>query len=310
MRISNWNGRQLSQLMLGTVQFGMPYGVANQTGQPSYDQVVSIVAAAVEGGVNCFDTAAMYGNSEEVIGRVLRELGIANEVTVVTKVRALDPVERSDAKLASAAIEQSIDQSRKRLQLDCLPVVLFHREPDAAHSDVLCDLRERGWIGALGVSCDNPPGPACKFATSGHFSALQIPSNILDRRHLRSGVFGEAKTHDVALFIRSVYLQGLLLMPEQAIPEGLKDVIPARRKLDAITHDAGLTMSELAVRYMLSQSGVTCVITGVETVEQVKENVAIFERGPLTSDLLAEIDRTTPELSERILTPGLWPPRT
>ena len=81
MLTSTWNNEQLSRLMLGTVQFGMPYGVANRTGQPSYPDVVAILAAAVEGGVNCFDTAAAYGTSEDVLGRALRELGIADRVT-------------------------------------------------------------------------------------------------------------------------------------------------------------------------------------------------------------------------------------
>ena len=158
--------------MLGTVQFGMPYGVANRTGQPTYRDVLAIVAAAVEGGINCFDTAAAYGTSEEVLGRALHELRIADRVVVVTKVRPLRGAELADGVLASRAIEQSVADSRRRLQLDCLPVVLFHREADAAYSEVLDRLQAQGWLRYAGVSCDNRPGPASTFVAAGqHGSA-------------------------------------------------------------------------------------------------------------------------------------------
>jgi aryl-alcohol dehydrogenase-like predicted oxidoreductase len=303
-RFADYN---LSRLMLGTVQFGLPYGVANRTGQPGYDAVREIVAAALEGGVNCFDTAAAYGSSEEVLGRVLHELGVADRVVVVTKVRALTPEESADPALTAPAIEQSVAESRRRLRLDCLPAVLFHRESDARHLNVLERLKAKGWLRHAGVSCDNRPGPAADFVASGQVAAMQLPGNVLDRRHQQSGVFRAAAARGVAVFIRSVYLQGLLVMPEETIPLALRDIVPVRRRLAAIANEAGLTLAELAVRYMLSQPGVTSVLTGVETVAQIRENVALFNRGPLTADVVAALDAAVPDLPETLLTPALWP---
>ena len=304
---STWNNYELSRLMLGTVQFGMPYGVANRTGQPEYGDVLSIVAAAVEGGVNCFDTAAAYGTSEEVLGRALQELGVADRVLIVTKVRPLSPAELSDSALASRAIEQSVADSRRRLRLDCLPVVLFHREPDAIHRNVLDELQAKGWLRHIGVSCDNRPGPAAEFVAGPNMSALQLPGNVLDRRHQHSGIFPAAASRGVAVFLRSVYLQGLLVMPENDIPPELREVVPVRRKLELLASAAGMSLAELALRYMLSQDGITCILTGVETVAQVRDNLAIFHRGPLPADLLAAIDAVSRELPETVLTPSLWP---
>ncbi|MEI7437870.1 MAG: aldo/keto reductase, partial [bacterium] len=178
---------RLSRLMLGTVQFGLPYGVANRTGQPGYDEVKAIVAAALDGGVNCIDTASAYGTSEEVLGRVLHELGVADRMVVVTKVRPLTPAGLADGALAASEIEQSLAESRRRLRLDALPVVLFHRESDGVHLPVLERLKARGWLQYAGVSCDNVPGPAAGFVAGGFAAALQLPGNILDRRHQRSG---------------------------------------------------------------------------------------------------------------------------
>ena len=281
MWTATWNGRRLSRLMLGTVQFGMPYGIANRTGQ------------------------AAYGTSEEVLGRALRELGVAEDVLVVTKVRPL-PAELASAAAASRAIERSVADSRRRLQLDCLPCVLFHRESDAVHRDVLAQLQQRGWLRQAGVSCDNQPGPAVEFLRTGCVGALQVPGSVVDRRHQQSGIFAEAAARGVAVFLRSVYLQGLLLMPEGAIPAALQGILPVRRRLAFLAAEAGLSLAELAARYMLSQEGVTCVLAGVETVAQVRENLAIFARGPLAPDLRAAIDAAVPDLPTSLLTPRLW----
>ena len=297
---------ELSRLMLGTVQFGMPYGVANRTGQPDYDEVKAIVTAALDGGVNCVDTAAIYGTSEEVLGRVFHELGVADRVVVVSKVRALKPGELADAAVSAQAIEQSVAESRRRLRLDCLPVVLFHHEPDGVHLPVLERLKARGWLRHAGVSCGNRPGLAAKYVEEGLASALQLPGNVLDPRHQRSGVFRQAAARGVAVFIRSVYLQGLLVMPEETIPPALRVVVPVRRRLAQIGGEAGMTLPELAVRYMLSQEGVTCILTGVETVAQIRENLALFNRGPLTPDLLAAVVAAVPDLPDTILTPFFW----
>lgn len=306
MNTANWNNRKLSRLMLGTVQFGMPYGVANRTGQPSYRDVRDIVAAAIEGGVNCFDTAAAYGTSEEVLGKVIRELNVADHVTVVTKIRPLTTEEQSTPPLAAMAIEQSIAESRRRLQLNTLPIVLFHRETDAQHREILHELRTRGWLEHVGVSCDNRPGPAAAFAAAGDLTALQIPGNVIDRRHQQGGSLKAAAQQGVAVFIRSVYLQGLLLMAEKDVPEKLQAVIPVRRQLESVANEAGMELGELAVRYILSQPEVTCVLTGVETLDQIQKNLTIFDHGPLPDDLRQRIDEISIDLPESVLTPGQW----
>lgn len=299
----------LSRLMLGTVQFGLPYGVANRAGQPAYADVRAIVAAAIAGGVNCFDTAAAYGTSEEVLGRALHELGVADRVTVVTKVRPLTAEEAHDAAAAARAIEESVAESRRRLRLDSLPLVLFHREADAAHLESLVRLRDRGWLRAVGVSCDNIPGPAAAFAGRPGVAAVQLPANILDWRHRRGDSFAAAADSRVDVFVRSVYLQGLLLMPEGDIPEPLRPVVPVRRALEQLAADAGMSLAELAVRHMLGVPGVTSLVMGVETVAQVEANVALFDRGPLTTDLDAAIEAAVTGLADLVITPSLWPPR-
>lgn len=306
MELLKWNGQPLSRMMLGTVQFGMPYGIANRSGQPEYSEVLSILKEAIDGGVNALDTAAAYGTSEEVLGRALRELGVADRMFVVTKVRPLTPEELSNPEAAGRAIEESVHESRRRLRLDRLPGVLFHREADGAFVEALVELRRRGFLEHAGVSCNNFPGPAEAFVRSGNVSALQIPGNILDRRHQQSGIFRLAEDRGIGVYLRSVYLQGLLVMPEGEIPPHLAEIIPARRRLQSVGDGAGLSLGELSLRYMLSQRGVTSILTGVENVEQVRGNLAAFAAGPLGSDLVEAIDSLALEVPEDVMTPSTW----
>jgi len=296
---------RLSQLMLGTVQFGMQYGVANTKGQPSYEDVREMLACAYEGGVNCLDTAVGYGQSEDVIGRALEELGLADRLIIVTKVPAV-PANCGSCSAVARFIKDAVTSSLQRLRMDYLPICLFHDENDSRHFDVLHDLKDKGLIRHVGVSCNARPGPAVALASASATEALQIPGNILDPRHIRSGVFADAQRRGVAVFVRSVYLQGLILMPECDVPAELQAVIPVRRKLEALAAKAGLGMAELALRYMLSHQGVTCIITGVESLDQIRQNIALFSKGPLEAGLVAAVAMAVPELPEKVVSPALW----
>lgn len=296
---------QLSQLMLGTVQFGMPYGIANTKGPPSYEDVRAILAAAWAGGVNCLDTAAAYGQSEELIGRALAELSLADQVVVVTKIPAI-PADCVSQPQVMRFIRNSVTTSLARLGMEALPICLFHRASDSRHLDALQALQKEGLIRHVGVSCDARPDTALALASGGAAEALQIPANILDPRHIRSGAFAQAYKRGVAIFIRSVYLQGLVLMPERDIPAELQAVIPIRRKLAELAAAAGLGMAELALRYMLSQPGVTCIITGVESLDQIRQNIALFSKGALAASLMAAVDQAVPALPEKVVSPAMW----
>jgi len=302
-----WQDLEISRMMLGTVQLGMPYGIANRRGKPEYPEALAMIETAIEGGVNGFDTAASYGESEKVLGRAMRDLGVSDRVVVCTKIRVLTEEERKNRGEGRAAVEASVTESQRRLKLDCLPVVLFHREEDAVlYMDVLEDLRARGRLRYIGVSCDNRPHHAGDFLEDERVSALQISASLLDRRYERAGLLDSARRHETGVFIRSVFLQGLVLMPKESIPRSLEEVLPVRRSLDRIAEDAGIGMHEMALRAMLGREGVTSVLTGAETVEQVRENLEVFERGPLPADVVAAVDAAVPSLPEAVLTPSMW----
>lgn len=289
-------------LALGTVQLGMPYGIANHRGQPDYAEARAIVAAAHDCGVAWLDTAAAYGESEAVLGRALRDLGLTGRMQVVTKVPDLADV---PAEAVGQRMEEVLCESLRLLGLERLPMVLFHRETDIGHLEALRSLRDRGLVERTGVSVMTPDAFAEMLALPG-MEAVQAPGSALDQRFAREGLLRRARERGTIVFIRSVYLQGLLLMPEAEVPPVLAEVLPVRQALEALASEAGLSLAELALRFVLSETGVNAVVVGAESVEQVRVNAAYARRGPLPTDLAAAVRAAVPELPDRLIVPHLW----
>ncbi len=277
---------KFSSLILGTVQFGLNYGVANAHGKPSFDTVKQILKTAADSGITALDTAASYGDSEEVLGKALTELGLKNEMSIVSKVPPV-PEDCCPAEF----IKNSVQNSLRRLQIPVLPVVLFHKESDYRYLPELRSLIDKGLILDAGVSLDSQP----YSHVADQISYVQIPCNVMDHR-FDNAIRNHRKGH---VFIRSVYLQGMLLMPEEQILPGL---VPHRRKLESF----GLPLNELCFRYLLSLPANKSILTGVDTPEQLQENVRLASLAPLPEDLMKAVSESVPLLEESLIRPGLW----
>ncbi len=288
-----------SKLILGTVQFGMNYGIANREGQPDLAKVRAILRCAADRGIRILDTAAAYGTSETVIGAVLSEdPALKNHFQVVSKIPPL-PQNASTEEIRTF-ITRSAEKSIRNLKLDRLYGLLFHREEDSVHLPVLKELHRQGKVELCGFSVDG--------ALPGDISAaemIQVPGNVLDRRFIPFPVAKPQK-----LFVRSIYLQGLLMMSEEAVPAALAGVIPYRRKLSALAERVGMAPAELYMRYLLSFPEIDGVLTGVDNPDQLDFNVRMAESGPLEPDRLREILDLIPNLPEAWIRPKLWPKRT
>ncbi len=292
-----------SRLQLGTVQFGMDYGIANTVGKPGYAEVCSILRTAYDGGVRMLDTAATYGDSESVLGRALQDLGLAENFTVVTKVPRL-ALEGLRGRAAERLVLDTLRTSLERLRLPRLPVCLFHHEEDVVHMNLLERARDLGLVEAIGVSLDSDRCLEQVLASAA--DCVQVPFNILDRRLLHAGFLDRAQRRDIKVFTRSVFLQGLLLMPPDRVPAALRVVLPARARLEALAAAAGMAFSELCLRYVLAYPGVTSVLVGVDSVAQLEENLATTAKGALPEDLFRRAQALVPDFPEQVLRPKLW----
>ena len=295
-------------MTLGTAQFGLvQYGIANKVGQPSYESVRDMIALAFEGGVNCFDTAPLYGTSEELLGKALRELKIAHQVTVATKVTHMAE-DYSSVRVVNELVEESVVNSLKTLHLEQLPICIFHREDNFRFIDALLKMKEKGLVRYVGSSVMTPETTR-QIVTSGLADAVQIPTNLLDHRFTQPGILAEAKKRNMAVFVRSVYLQGLIFLPDEEILPEHEVVKPVLRRIKGLAAEAGMSVGELAVRYVLGLDGLTSVVVGVEKPDQLEENMALIAKGPLEPDLHRALEEAVPDLPDVVLMPNKWSKR-
>ena len=295
-----WRGERVSRIILGTVQLGMDYGVANVHGQPDPARAREIVRAAWDAGIRHFDTAQAYGTSEAALGRALRELGIAGEARVASKLAMpQDPAE----------VGASIEKTFERLGVERLWCMMLHHprhldEWDGPLGQMLESHRRAGNFEHLGVSL-SPLADAPRCLAHPAMEVIQLPCNAWDRRPMCLGVIEEANKTGRLCCVRSIYLQGLLTMPPQAIAARLPAAESASRAWHAFAASKNMSPKELAVRFGMTLAAP--LVIGAETPEQITETVALARRGPLRLETIEELSTAMdPLVTDEILEPWRW----
>lgn len=262
------------RLILGTVQFGVAYGIAGRDTPVPEAEVQSILDHAVEAGVRTLDTAAAYGDIEERLGRLIGR----RPLNVVSKVPALAP-ELSPAQAASAAMTHA-ERSLERLG-DRMTDLLFHAASDLDGSrglaiiDALAPWATRHGV-RLGVSGYQPEDALHAATAHGmRLRTTQLPGNALDQRidvpRLRAGL------SDLDVHMRSAFLQGLLLMPEQdaiARLPGAKGELASWHRF-CKTH--ALAPLQAALGVVKSFSAVNAVVLGVDSLKQWRDITSAWQ---------------------------------
>ncbi len=296
------------KLILGTVQLGMPYGIANTSGQPDRATARAIVMAALDNGITHFDTAQAYGDSESVLGDTLNELGVSETVCVASKLSGtLDPTD-------TAGLREAIEASFSRLRVNRLGCMLLHQPAwlsfwDDGLGEVLRQYREEGRIGALGVSL-NTVADAPAVLAHPEVAVLQAPCNAWDRRMVEQGLLEKARISGRLCCIRSLYLQGLLTMTPEAVAARLPAARDAAARWWELARTFGIPPKALALRYALTLDAP--LVVGAESAEQVVETAHMAaDLAPLTpQDIQTIASAMDPLLNETILEPWRWKPRS
>jgi aryl-alcohol dehydrogenase-like predicted oxidoreductase len=300
-----------AELILGSVQLGLPYGVTNRTGKPPRAAALRLVQRAAEGGIAAFDTARAYGDAEARLG----EASVARTFRAYTKLLPLDDLAPDAPRpKVRAAVDESIAVSLsmlKRGRLDCL---LLHRAShltafDGAIWERLLEHRQAGVVGVLGVSVQSPAEAHRALATSegGH---LQLPFNLLDWRWGEAGVIAAIRERpELSVHARSVFLQGLLAANEPKF-------WPSINNVDASLLVAWLcktaarfgreSAADLALSYVRGQDWIDGVVIGMETEDQLDANLRLATRPPLDPSVCAAIEAERPTVPETLLNPALW----
>lgn len=262
------------KLGLGTVQFGLDYGISNSAGKTPETEVERILCLAADQGIRILDTATGYGNSEEVLGQTLLT---QHPFSIVTKT----PVRRPDETSVEyvGRVRESFRQSLSKLGQERLYGVLVHRAEDllSAHGEQLMEvLREfklQGLVEKVGVSIYNA---AQIDAVTARYPVelVQLPVSVLDQRLIASGHLAKLKRAGIEIHARSVFLQGLLLMSPEALPEYFSPIRDHLAGYRAYLEGLGLSPLQAALGFVLGMSELDHVILGINTAAQLQEVLA------------------------------------
>jgi aryl-alcohol dehydrogenase-like predicted oxidoreductase len=275
------------------------------------DESVRALRRAIELGVNFIDTARGYGESERIVGKVVREHR-GDPLYVATKVPprngiwpappGLDPMET----FPGSHIRESLETSLRVSGLDHFDVLQFHVWSDewvgrGDWLETITDLKREGKIGFFGVSInDNQPSNAVELVRSGTVDTVQVIYNIFHQEP-EEQLLPACLQHGVGVIVRVALDEGALtgqITADTTFPEGdfrnryfggdRKAQVAAH--VDAIIADLGITrdqVAEVALRFVLSQAAVSTVIPGMRTVRNVERNAAVGDGRGLTAEQLA-----------------------
>jgi len=154
---------KISRFGVGTVQFGMNYGINNKTGQTSMHDIDAIFAKCLEYGINFLDTSRVYGSSEELIAKSIDRLGAKGRFFITTKLDLPENWETMTEKDALRSARQSLEKSLRSLKVESIPLYLLHTERYLRFSalwDFILKNIEKGTIQHAGVSIETGPAGA------------------------------------------------------------------------------------------------------------------------------------------------------
>lgn len=308
MKYMTQNGVCCSAFSLGTVQLGLAYGINNIAGKPSREAAFQILDAAVDVGVNNLDTASGYGDSEEVIGAWLKTCPEDKQPMVTTKIMKLD---FSSDEALKASVRQKIEESKQRLGLTTIPMLMLHHAQDYTQNPgavmaALQEAKDSGAVDKIGISLyaeDDIP----LIAAAG-FDAVQLPLNIFDWRLIENGSLHALAAAGMQVFVRSVFLQGMVFKNPATLPDGMQIYRPALEKFRGLCEGYQMEPAVLAASFVLSLPGVTSLVLGCEQEDQVRMNAALMDRCvTLTQAQLEEARQAFEDVVPSMLDPRTWP---
>lgn len=266
------------RLVLGTAQLGLDYGIANKKGKPDPADSFDILRVAWHGGIRFFDTAQVYGESEAVLGRFFRALNRnepADEPNIITKLKPDgDPLD-------TRAVLDEMDASLDRLGIRRLWGFMLHSESWLGISvnklvNAIDKIKRTGKTDHFGVSVYSMEN-ALKALEIDGIDIVQLPFNVFDQRAREDGVFDLAREKGKAVFIRSIYLQGLLLMTPERIPPQMNFCADRLREFVLLTEKFGISPKFAALAFVVNNAPDAFFVIGAESTEQVRENLHIFK---------------------------------
>ena len=258
-----------SKLSLGTVQFGLDYGITNKEGQVAINEVEDILNFAKQKNIKTLDTAALYGNSEDILGQI----GVKS-YQIITKTSLLkDGVDK---------VINNFYKSLRKLNREKVEGLLIHDIGDIEnkHFDILFsklkEFKEKGSIEKIGFSTYTPMQVDFLLGNF-EFDLIQVPLNVFDTRLIEGGQLQALKNKDIEIHTRSVFLQGLLL-DFNALGDYFSTWKSEFDSYQNMVDQSGLSLVEYALNYVLNIKEIDKVLVGVNNKKQLIEIVQASQK--------------------------------
>lgn len=281
----------ISEVAFGGVEIGLPYGIGvkSESDMPTEKDSIRLLHAAVEGGINFFDTARMYGTSEDIIGKAFADR--REKIVLSTKCKTFRD---NDGRLPAdrdirTLIETSVRESLHALQTGYLDVFMLHQVDmeildNKTIADVFCELKQKGIVRAIGASTYRVEETA-KVITAGIWDVVQLPFNLMDQRH--GTLFEMAQMNGVGVVVRSILLKGLLSNRADDLHPALNVVRSHITQYNALLSQGFADLPTLAVKFGLSFEAVSSVLVGIDREEYLAHALATAD-GQYMNDALVK----------------------
>jgi uncharacterized protein len=283
-----------NKIILGTVQFGLNYGINNHFGRPNDNQLHAILFEALDRGIQILDSAEAYGDALERIGNFHR-----------SSHKKFELISKFSSTLLGA-LETHIKKQCEIAGIDSFYGYLFHSFSDYLTNKKklgsLTKLKAEGLLRYIGVSVYTNEELSLVIDDP-YISIVQLPYNLLDNFHQRGELMKKAKEKGKILHVRSVFLQGLFFKDNQDIQPIFNNLLPHLTELKRISLANGVNIGSLALNYALCNNMIDGVLIGVDSVKQLIDNFLAIQ--PLDEETIEQIDSI--KISDiQLLDPRNW----
>lgn len=254
------------KLCLGTAQFGMNYGIKNFRGKIPDNEITEILNYASNNSITTIDTASAYGNSEAILGKCMSNTN--SNFKFITKYQ--DGIDISPC--------ESIDNSLKSINIQVLYGYLFHnfsiykKQPD--YMDDFIKLKEAGKTKKIGFSLYYPCEAEFIMKNNIPCDIVQIPYNLFDQRF--SYLFNDLNKYGIEIHVRSIFLQGLLLMDESKLNNGFISIKDKFKKIMIIANKHNINVATLCLSIAANNNAITCIVIGIDSINNLMDNVECY----------------------------------
>lgn len=275
------SGVQVSEIAFGGVEIGMAYGLSmKEAHAPMHEEdAVRLLHKALDKGINFYDTARLYGRSEEIMGKAFE--GIRDEVVLASKCRhfRLSDGTLPSSKVLKELVKKSIQESLKALRTDYIDIFMLHYADLEILEigelyEVFEELMQAGIIRVPGISVYEPEETALAL-TKGFWKVIQLPFNLMDQR--QSAYFEKAEEQGVGLVVRSVLMRGLLTDRSFRLHPALKEVQDHIHLFKALLTNERNNLPALAMQFVSSHQAVSSVLIGIDKQVYLDEALAYFK---------------------------------